>query len=273
MKKITFLILTISLIIGGCARNKPVETTIFGMWTDYYLIPTTLNGKVKELKELNYWANEKDGKISKGELMTKKDLDSIGSTNNLLAHFDEKGTLTRYDILDRENIIQSQIAKIENGKCIRWDNKLKDSTTYYIIPEYDNMGYLIGAKGYSPLVDTLVSSLVATHNSNGNFTRFEYFNSKNQRTGYHVCSIDKAGNDIEAKYYNKADSLVNTQTNQYKDNGSIIKQQVFSEKTNKTVIWDYKDLKLDNNGNVTEYYANVDNGKYKIFVERSYIYY
>ena len=91
MKKIIFLILIISLIIGSWSNKKPLEKTVLGMWTDYYFIPNTLKGKVKEVKELNYWAIEKDAKIAKGELMTKKDLDSVGSTPNLIAYFDDKG--------------------------------------------------------------------------------------------------------------------------------------------------------------------------------------
>jgi hypothetical protein len=273
MKKIIFLSLVIALIVGSCNKNKPVETTVLGMWTDYYLMPNTLKGKVKEMKELNYWAIDKEGKITKGELMTKKYLDSIGSTPNLIAYFDDKGTLIKYDNLDGENVIQSTIGTIENGKCIRWDYKLKDSTASYIIPEYDNLGYLIGGKEYRPLVDTLMDKAVFTHDSKGNITKFEYFNYKNQKTGYHVCSLDEKGNCIEAKYFNKADSLRNVMTNTYDDNGNVIKQQTFVEKTKSTVIWDYKDLKLDDHGNVIGYYTNIDNGKYKVFVERSFIYY
>jgi hypothetical protein len=236
-------------------------------------MPNTLKGKVKEIKELNYWAVDKDGKTIKGGLMTRKDLDSIGSTPNLKAQFDDKGNLIKYDNLDGENVIQSSIGTIENGKYVRWDNKVKDSTTYYIIPEYDNLGYPVGAKSYKPLVDTLLNNNIFSHDSKGNLTRFEYFNYKNQKTGYHVCSLDEKGNYIEVKYFNKADSLRNVMTNTYDDNGNVIKQQTIVERPKSTVIWDYKDLKLDDHGNVIGYYANVDNGKYKIFVERSIIYY
>ncbi len=273
MKKIAFVWVLAVIFAFGCTQKKPVEKTVFGMWTDYYLIPNTLNGKVKEMKELNYWAIESNGNITKGKLMTRKDLDSIPSTPNLIVYFDDKGMLTRYDRLDKEDVAQSRIGTIENGKYKKWDEKLKDSTTSYYIPEYDNLGFIVGAKGYRPLVDTLVSKLVAAHDSKGNFTRFEYYNYKNQKTGYHVCSLDEKGNIIEAKYYNKADSLGSTLTNTYDDNGSLIKQLTTNEKPKSTSTWDFKDLKLDDHGNVIEYYSNVDNGKFKIFTERSFIYY
>jgi len=273
MKKIIFLSLIISLIIGSWSYQKPVEKTVLGMWTDYYLIPVTLKGKVKEVKELNNWAIEKDGKITKGKLMTKKDLDSVGSTPNLKAWFDDKGNVTRYDRLNGESVTESFIGTIKNDKCVRWEDKVKDSTTYYTIPEYDKSGYLIGAKDYKPLVDTLLDKVVVVHDSKGNFTRYEYYNYKNQETGYHLLSLDEKGNILEAKYYNKNDSLASTMKNIYDKNGSMIKQETFNVRTKITGIWDYKDLKVDDHGNVIEYYANVDNGKYKIFVERSFIYY
>src|SRR5512133_2404198 len=177
MKKIIFLSLILSLLNGSWVINKPAEKTVLGMWTDYYLITKTLKGKVKELKELNYWADEKDGKIAKGAIMTKKDLDSVGSTPNLVAFFDEKGILTKYNTLDGENIMRSDIATIKNGKYVRWDQKLKDNPLYYIIPEYDTKGNLSTVSGFRPLVDTLVSKLVLGYDTKGNFIRFDYYNS------------------------------------------------------------------------------------------------
>jgi hypothetical protein len=271
MNKIISLSLIIYLITGSCTDNKPVETTVLGMWTDYYLIPNKLKGKVKDIKEINYWATAKEGKIEKGELMTRKDLDSVGSTPNLAAYFDDKGTLTRYDILDGETVYQSRIGTMENGRCIRWDYKLKDSTSYYVIPQYDSLGYLVGATGSRPIVDTLVNKLVIKHDASGNYTRFEYFNYKNQKTGYHVISLDEKGNYIEAKYYNKSDSLAFTSINTYDNTGNLIKQQTLVEDPESVSIWDYKDIKFDDHGNWIESYVDIDSGKYKIFAERTYI--
>jgi hypothetical protein len=273
MKKIIFLSLIISLLNGSWVIFKPAEKTVLGMWTDYYLIPNTLKGQVKELKELNYWAIEKEGKIAKGALMTKKDLDSIGSTSNLVAYFDEKGMLTEYNLLDREKVIQSNTATIKNGKYLRWDQKIGDSASYYIIPEYDNKGNLSIVPGYRPLVDTLVNKVILGYDNKGNYNRFEYYNSKNKKTGYHVCTLDNQGNYIEADYFNKADSLSFTLTSVYDKNGNITKQTTLNVKTKVTGVWDYKDLKTDTKGNWIESFATIDNGKYKIFAERIYVYY
>ncbi len=273
MKNKILLSLIISLIVGGCTQKKPTEITVLGMWTDYALMPSILNGKVKEVKELNYWAVEKDGKITKGDLMTKKDLDSVGSTNNLKAYFNEDGMMTRYELLDKENILQSRTSTINDGKYARWDYKLSDSAFLYSIPQYDNLGYLIGATGYRQKVDTVVNKQVLTHDGKGHLTMLEYFNYKNERTGYNICSLNKEGDVIDTKYYNKNDSLVLTLINIYDEKEVIVKQEVVREEPKSTSTWDYKDLKVDDHGNWIETYAVIDNGKYKIIAERTYVYY
>jgi|WetSurMetagenome_2_1015567.scaffolds.fasta_scaffold215515_2 hypothetical protein len=273
MKAKILLSLIILAIIGSCTQKKPAETTVLGMMTDYALIPNRLNGKVKEIKELNYWAIEKDGKITKGELMSKIDLDSVGSTKNLKAYFNEQGVLTRYEVLDKEDIFQSSVFTIENNKWARVENKYGDSTVYYLIPQYDNSGYLTGATGYRPIVDTIVNKYVLTNDVKGSFTKIESFNSKGQRTSHQDCSVDEKGNVIEVKFYNRADSLTQTMKNIYNEDGSIIRQETLIEKPKSTIIWDYKDLKFDSHSNWIETYANIDNGKYKIFAERTYLYY
>jgi hypothetical protein len=273
MKKIIFLSLIISLLNGSWVINKPAEKTVLGMWTDYYLIPNTLKGQVKEVKELNYWAIEKEGKIAKGAIMTKKDLDSVGSTPNLAAFFDEKGILTKYNTLDGENATQSNIATIKNGKYERWDQKQNDKPLYYIIPEYDSKGNLGSATSYRPVADTVVNKVVLGYDTKGNYNRIEYYNSKNNKTGYHVCTVDNEGNYIEADYFNKADSLSFTLTNKFDRNGNIIMQTTLNVKTKVSGVWDCKVLKTDAKGNWIETYADIDNGKFKIFSERTFIYY
>lgn len=274
MKKTILFGLALTLLVGGCTRNKPGEKTILGMGTDYFLFPETLKGKVKELKEYNYWAIEKDGKITKGDLINWKMLDSIGSTKNLVAYFDNAGLLIRYDLLDENNVERySSIAKTENGKWIRFENKMRDSITSYGIPKYDDQGYFIEGNDYNPVKDTLLYKYVFTHDKNGHYTKAEFFNSRNKRTNFMDLSVDAEGKVIEIKFFNRNDSLRSTMKNEYNDNGYIIRQITYNERTKNTSTWNYKDLTSDDHGNWLQSYANIDNGKYKILIERSYTYY
>lgn len=261
------------LIAVACGPKKTDVRTTYGLWTDYILIPSTLKGKVKEVKELNYWALEKDGKITKGELMSKKELDSIGSTNNTILNFDENGNPLRYDHLDRENVISTRFGKTENGHLSGMDYKIGDSTTYYFRIEYDSNGYPIVAKGFRPGVDTLINSAKLFHDTNGFVTKFEYYNAKGLLTGYNTCTPDITGNNTEVKSYNNSDTLRWIWINTFDKDGIMTRQEAKNMNTGQTVVWTYKDFKYDDKGNLISYYGDIDNGKYKVVVERTITYF
>jgi len=274
MKKVAIFWILLIILVWGCTQKKPVEKTILGMGTDYMYFPEVLNGKIKELREINYWAAEKDGKITKGNPATWKDLDSAGSTRNLVAYFDNTGSLTKYDLLDENNVIRnSTIGTIENGKYVRWEFKLKDSTYQYMIPEYDSQGYFGGGKVYRPIVDTLISRFIITNDEKGNYTRIEYFNFKNQKGSYQVFALNELGKVIETKFFTRDDTLRQTFVNTYSDKGLLTTQKVYIEKPKSTISWDVQDLEFDDHGNVLLIFSNIDEGKFKLVAERTYVYY
>lgn len=274
MKKITFIWFAAIIFAWGCTHKKPVEKTVFGMGTDYIYFPEVLNGKIKELRETNYWAAEKDGKITKGNPATWKDLDSVGSTQNLVAYFDVTGALTKYDLVDENNVIRnSRVLTSENGKYVRWEFKLKDSTFQYVIPIYDSQGYFAGGKVYRPKVDTLISSFVITNDEKGNYTRLEYFDFKNLKGNYQVFTLNELGKYIETKFFTKDDTLRQTFVNTFTDKGFLATQKVYIENPKSTNSWDVQDLEFDDHGNVLLIYSNIDEGKFKLVAERTYIYY
>ena len=274
MKKKTFICGWAMLIICSCAQQKPVEKTVLGIGTDYMYFPESLTGKIKELRETNYWAVEKEGKIIKGDPATWKDLDSVGSIRNLVAYFDDKGTLTRYELIDEKNVIRNSIVgTLENGKVVRWDFKSKDSTTQYVIPEYDNKGYFVGGKTYRPIADTIISRFVLTYDDNGNYTRVENFDFKNMKRSYQVFSLNELQKVIEVKFYSGDDTLRQTFMNTYNDKGLLATQTVTTERPKSVIKWDVQDLLFDDNGNLLQCYSNVDDGKFKLVAERTYIYY
>jgi hypothetical protein len=274
MKRITFIWIAAIIFTCGCTQKKPVEKTVFGMGTDYMYFPEVLNGKIKELRETNYWAVEKDGKITKGNPSTWKDLDSVGSTQNLVAYFDIAGALTKYDLVDENSVTRnSRVLTIENGKYVRWEFKLKDSTFQYVIPTYDSQGYFVGGKVYRPKVDTLISSFVITNDEKGNYTRLEYFDFKNLKGSYQVFTLNELGKVIETKFFTKDDTLRTTFVNTFTDKGFLATQKVYIEKPKSTNSWDVQDLEFDDHGNVLLIYSNIDEGKFKLVAERAYIYY
>lgn len=275
MKTTMFFILCVTLLIsGGCTQEKSAEKTTLGMFTDYANSPEVFNGKVKELRETNYWAAEKDGKITKGKPASWTDLDSVGSTQNFVAYFDTTGAVTRLDHLDENNAIRSsRIATIDNGKYARWEFKLMDSTYQYMIPEYDSRGYIVSGKVYRPIVDTLISRFIATNDEKGNFTKVEFLNFKNQKGNYQLFTLNELGNTIETKLFTKDDTLIQSFVNTYNDKGFLASQKVYVEKPKSTISWVVQDLEFDDHDNCSLIYNNIDEGKFKLVTERTYSYY
>jgi hypothetical protein len=274
MKKISIIPILAIIIAWGCSQKKPAEKTLLGMGTDWMYYPEVMNGKIKEVRETNYWAAEKDGKIVKGIPATWKDLDSVGSTKNFIAYFDITGVMTGYDLLDEENVIrESSIGTMENGRVVRWEAKLIDSTVQYFIPEYDSRGYFIGGKGYRPGVDTLMGSNIVTNDEKGNYIRTENFNFKNQKGSYVVFTLNDIAKVVDVKFFSKDDTLRLTYENTYNDKGFLATQKTFSKNTGNSSLWLAQDLEFDDHGNHVLIYYNIDDGKFKLVSERTYIYY
>lgn len=274
MNRNTFICGLVMLIASGCAHQKADDKTVLGMGTDYVYFPETLTGKIKELRETNYWAIEKDGKITKGSPVSWKELDSVGSTKNFTAHFDEMGNLTQYDLVDENNVVRnSNIGKIQNGRLIRLEFKSKDSTTQYATASYDSRGYFAGGKIFHPYKDTLLLSFIITNNEQGKYTKLEYFDFKNQKGRYMTFALNDQGKVYETKFFNKYDTLKQTFHNSYNGKGFLATQTAKTEKPESVVTWEVQDLLFDDHNNWLQCYSNVDKGKFKLLAERTYVYY
>lgn len=274
MKKILFIWTLVILIIAGCAPKSPPEYTILGMGTDYSPYPDKLNGRVKELTEKAYWAVEQDGKMTKGDILTWKELDSIGSTKNFRARFDSSGVLSRYDLLDDNDLPRySDVAIFSDGRCVKWERSLKDSLYSYWVVEYDDAGYQTAFTGYRPVVDTLLGRIVMTHDGNGNFTRSEYYNPANERLNYQTYLLDAEGRVTEYKSFNRNDSLVFTFINTYDEKGAPVRLDAYFERTKETDKWEMNDMSFDDHGNCIERFCRINDGEFQIITGRDFIYY
>lgn len=274
MKKVATKWFLAILVFAGCADQKPEGTTLLGMGTDYVLYPEILKGRVREVSETNYWAIEKDGNITKGDPATWSDLDSIGSTKNFVAKFDSTGVLTYFANTDEKSVERNSTRFIiENGKCVKWEFNVNDSAYAYLVTEYNESGKLSGGTVFRPLVDTVLNKYIIRYDDKGNYSQFDYINSRNQKTGTQVLSVDEIGRVTSVKFYNRNDTLRQTFTHTYNEKGFLEKQVTLIEKPQTTITWELNDLKLDEKGNRLIYYCVVDSGKFRLYSERAYIYY
>lgn len=273
MKKINLILLAVILIISGCGKKQSDETTRLGFWTDYFMLPATLKGKVKEMKELNYWAVEKDGQTVKGEILTAADFKTIGMVPNFSVSFDESGNVTRYAQLDGEKEIFVNTDIIENDRITREEKRINDTLVYNTSAEYNSDGRLGTVKVFRAFADTLLQTVIFSYDAGGNPVKLEYLNYAGLRKGYHECTPDNEGKYLEVKYFNSKDSLEFVTKNIYNEVGFLVSQEALETKTGLITRWDYENLKNDEKGNLIVYLSNVENGKYKLYTERTIVYY
>lgn len=281
MKTITFTCVMAIVIIVGCSQKKPDMKTILSCG-EYYFSPEILKGKVKTFKEQNYWAIEKDGMITKGDLIAWKDIDSVGLSHSFIVYFDNSGSATRCDLLYDDNTIKfSSVFTYANGKCIRRDDIPIDITKlswflqpkYWIPLSYDVSGHLISGADFRTKVDTLMERQISTYNDKGNVTKMDCFDSRNKKWESRMFAYDSKGNVTQMKFFGKNDSLVYTALSEFNDAGFLTKIDYVDGNSGIVTKCVIKDISFDDHGNLLEYFTNIDDGKYKILSERSIIYY
>lgn len=268
--KIVIFILTAAIVVG-CNQKKHEGSAILGIGTPYFFVPEFMKGKVKKVTETLYWAKDENGQVSKGNAITWKELDSIRFSHNFSAYIDESGIISKLEILYENGSVHDYWqASIENGKWVRVDNFFKDSLTHYGKYFYDDKGCLVEVQGFRPGVDTLLAKWVITNNSQCQYIKIEYFNSKNKFTGRNEFARNELGRVIGPKYFNKKDSLTHSETITYNDHNLYDSQESFSKgKSNGKWSLTYT---YEKEGNWETAILSKE-GKPVLFVERSYIYY
>lgn len=270
MKK-TLLLIVLTIAIVGCQKKEPKEFTILGFGTPYIFVPEFMKGKVKEVKEVLYTTKELDGQVVKNNLCSWKLLDSLGFSHSFSAQFDENGIITKFGYLEENGIVPEYwTTTIQNGLVTQMDHFSKGKQDYYLKFHHNKNKCIEEILSFRPVVDTLLGKWLVTNNNKCQYTKFEYFNYKNIRTGSEEMERNEMGRIIKRNYLNKKDSITYTENNTYTDLGFCDSQSSFAKGKNGTK-WTYK-YTFEGNGNWANAIISKD-GTPILFVERNYIYY
>jgi len=273
MKNVLLLLLAITFLIAGCAPKKPTEKTVLSWGTPYFGTPEALNGKVKELKHITYWAIEKDGKVEKGAIISLKQRSDSGWSQDFTAYFNEGGLLTRCDYLGDNSVIQSSVStEIENGKIVKEKWSISDTLRSIANFKFDEKGHIVEVSRMSAMPDTLMFKYLITNNEKGNpilgkilITTKEVFNGKSE------LKWDENGRVIETVYYNSKDSLTSRMVMTYNKQG-FLETQKFYNKTGKLTLDMVGTSTFDEKGNwLTTIWKK--SGKPYAIEERTCVYY
>lgn len=174
MKKVTFtivILLCISLVFAQEKKNK----VWLGYQTPYFINPSFVNGKLKEMTQISYSAKLIDGKIEKGEkikwkysndntvharyvfsesgqLIQKVTYNDAGNfVNNTLLNYDNNN-LQKLFYMQKDTLAQIHNIASENNKIslIGFNEPLTNFSYGYFKLHYDNNGYMIKKENFNP---------------------------------------------------------------------------------------------------------------------------
>ncbi|SDC10649.1 hypothetical protein [Williamwhitmania taraxaci] len=226
MKKIMLLLLCTAMLFTGCKKHEPTEKTILGWWTPYYFMPEKLNGKVKVVKEQNYWAVYENGQIIKGELIAASEKKNIGWTDDFDALFDEQGQILKCDLLNTQGITSgSWLITLDEGipTIATWQEH--DSVTTTVAIKTDKKGNIVETNFYSGTSKELLYRTDWVYAKNNEFIRAIWYDTQGKLTknNRYTWNSDEQVTEIES--YTGADSLVVKFSIAYNKKGFSKKQE------------------------------------------------
>ena len=271
MKQFIIFLFAVLVSFSGCKEQKLPERTHMDFFTPYNEYH---NGKLKSVKEENFWAVEKDGQIEKGRLVTDKDReDSSAWTGDFEAFYNEDGIVIRVDYFnDARSIEDFWVTTIENNKITRADWTEKDTAQLYSKISYDDQGNIKESKRYRTINDTLLNTYTYKTDENGNIIETVAQNHLGEMTYKYILQINQEGLVTEQKDLVKGDSLTYLRRNTYNDKGFIITDDIYDGEENLTDSYRLEYTDYNDNGSWLKviYYRK---DKPFIITERTYTYY
>lgn len=281
MKKINFLSLSVifSVVLSGllmvpaCTTTKkeaPPAKTVIGIFTPYAFFPESLNGKVKTLKEVNYWANDSTGTIAAGDRITIADRDSFNWTNDIEVSFDNMGDIEKCVFLnENDEPFGEWDVKMEDGKITKASWVAKDTLKNYIDLSYPAENTM-EMKRYDAATDSLRFWSKAMMTPDGKLLSLQFYDAKDKPLNLFKFSYDPNG--VLSNYSVTRDDTVRGGMNfQQNEEGFTQSQEVYSTSNDEKESYVYN-YTYDDMGNWTSYTGYKD-GKPIVVCKRTYTYY
>ena len=269
MKKV-FLILCVPLLIWGCAKQKPVDQTVIGIFTPFAYFPETVNQKVKEVKETNYLPMEREGKIVAGTPVSADVRDSIGWTGDFLAQFNESGFIVKISDLNEKGettgdwVVENNPDFYINGKRIINDK----TTTLLKIKKLEDGMY--GFEVFDSETDTLQNKIGMKFKDRNKYDYIQLYNYKGEPEGKFTYTYDDSGY-LTGFTYSLADTVRSGSNFIINEKGFFKTQESFNKSRNTSKTYNYE-YEYDDTGNWIKSIA-YNNDKPIIVSLREYVYY
>lgn len=270
MKKNVFSIFVFALLIWSCSTPEEPKTTILSFYTSYNFTPEFLNGQLKTVQELSYWATESDGSYEKGAKLTAQELQELGWTLDCISSFDRDGNVVKTKYLMDDNLFETWDIESMNGNMVKATFTSNDTARTYQMIDYEGSNMVVSA--FKLPEDELTRHFNITTNEAGIANKLEMFNPKDELLSYFLYELNDANRVIGYKRYNAQDSLLSFSELTYNDKGFFTKHTTFDGEGNVLQGIELEYLTYDDHGNWLTVTGAAFDGP-KLFFERDYEYY
>lgn len=272
MRTSLFLSLAVMVLSTGCAKNDQGKTTALYFFTPYNYSPEYLNGQVKSVKEVNYWAVEKNGKYTEGDTISARERDSLRWSYDFTAFFDKAGLLTRIDYWSANTVPNSWVVENEANLPVKATWLVADTPKVYFKLIYDERGYLKENRRFRFGDDSLLNKFSLVTNEKGQIVEARAFDNKDSCLSKSMFFWNDSSRVVAYYAYSPSDSLRSGFTLEYGLRGFYTQQALFrgDKKAYRTIRSQYLDY--DKHGNWL-WALIYDNGKASFMVKRIYEYY
>jgi hypothetical protein len=181
MRKLVFVTVIAACLADTCFSQQTNDYVLLGQ---LYGTPTfgffeKLRGKVKELKQTNYFTKEENGKIVKVRVLTTEDRITAPSGRDYFEEFNSFGTILKDGVLDENGkLLEYWDVDADSGKILAAAYYVNDILRAGIKTKY-NGDLLEEITYFLPGTEVLAKRVYIRYDQNGNRTSSQFFNNRN----------------------------------------------------------------------------------------------
>jgi hypothetical protein len=275
MKRPVMILVIVSAALAVGCSQKTNDSVLTGQ---LYSTPSPgiierINGKVKMIKITNYLAIEENGKFVKGNEFTAENRKTFNNMEpTFMEEYNPAGTVLKSVSYDQNGKVTSYCAaegtgtKIDKLVYYSADTAMANGKTLY------NGNLLEEVKYYNPKNDTLYMSIKYEYDPNGNRTKLQTYDYKDQPGGYSLYKYNEKGLLVQQQQYNKSGKLTSQTDITHGDKGERIATKIELFGTNSRIINYTFENEFDKMNNWIKFLMYLD-GKPVIIRERQIVYY
>lgn len=223
MKKLSFFLMALIILVSGCSHKTKDFVYLGQLFNTFgHGSQEKVKGKVKEFKQTHFWAEEDNGKVIKGRVITSSDRRKTPLGRDYIEEFNESGAPLRSTTYDENGKVLLDIKSTADGKILKGaDYIINDTVRTKVSYQYD------GDKMTQALVrnaanDTVIMSIEYEYDGAGNILKVQTYNFRDEPLGYNLYMRDEKGYPVRVDSYNKAGKLTSLHEYTYNKSGDRI---------------------------------------------------